>query len=190
MNGNKGTRTRLHEIRRPDRDFDDLSAHDVQNIMDIADTTEEFMYAVLTQIKNIIGEDRWKDPIGKNILFKHLPIVQCGVSVQLNDFVYQNGGGVLMRARASALTTMPCVGIVVDKPSEEFCRIAQSTILEGLTGIVNRKKYYISISLPGKVQNYAPYDDLQVMQYVATGLGSDKLMVHIDPTNFVVRRTV
>lgn len=110
----------------------------------------------------------------------------CDSSVQVGDFIAIGPGGDLILAKANGLNTMPSIGIVISKSSATQCKITDDFLEEGLTGIINRKKYFISIVNAGKLQESVPQAP-NILQPVAQGLGTTKRKVSIDPTVFIVR---
>ena len=111
----------------------------------------------------------------------------CGVSVAVDDLVYVNSGGLLQKAKASSLSTMPAIGIVIRKAGSGKCIIDSFILQTGLSGIVNRKRYFVSATVAGAFQDTPPIGSGEILQKVGTGIGTTKRQVHIDPTNFIIR---
>lgn len=112
-------------------------------------------------------------------------IYACGVSVQVNEVVYINASGVLMRAKADSKTTMPAIGIVTEKPSSTTCRIALFKKITTVGG-TNREKLFVSTSSAGQITNVAPSSASHVWQRVGFGLGTTEQVIQIDSTNYVI----
>jgi len=115
------------------------------------------------------------------------PIFDCDSSVGLGDYVYIGTSGKLFPAKANNRATMPCIGKVIKKVSETQCRISVDWVENELTGIENEKKYFISTTQAGKLQNSPPTQAGHVLQSVAIGIGSTVRKINIDPSNFVIR---
>lgn len=110
----------------------------------------------------------------------------CDASVAVNEFVYLDALGILQKARANSLITMPCYGYVVSKPNPTKCTIIRFLRIDNLVGIIPNKNYYISTSTPGAIQADIPGEGT-ILQVVAKGLSTTSLLIDINPGNYIVR---
>lgn len=124
-------------------------------------------------------------PVSRQLI--RLSVLDCDPSVEVDDLVAWGPGGILIPARADSISTMPAVGCVVQKTAPNKCRIDQIYFLSGLTGIENRKPFFVSPDVGGAVTDDVPGSN-QIIQHVATGVGTDRLMVHVSVSDFVIRR--
>lgn len=115
-------------------------------------------------------------------------VYDCDPLVDREDLVYIAADGLLKRARADDPTTMPAIGWVTRKIGTNRCKITQFRLLEGYEGIESNRNYFVSTTDAGQIQAEPPQDPGHVLQKVGRGVGTDKILLYIDPTSYVVRK--
>lgn len=116
-------------------------------------------------------------------------IVDCISTVDIGDYVYISELNIADLADASAKEKMPCVGYVVNKPEDSKAEIVSFYIERGLDGIVNRKNYFISDTVAGAIQEDQPIGKNTVSQVVASGIGTDSILINIDPDSAIINNS-
>lgn len=115
------------------------------------------------------------------------PVFDCDAGVGEFDLVYVSSTGVLKKAQSDDLATMPAIGWVSKKISDTKCQLSRDLLVDDLTGVVNKKSYYVSEDVAGAVQDTEPVATGAVMQKVGTGIGTTKIYGQVDATNYVIR---
>jgi len=114
-------------------------------------------------------------------------IFDCDTNVDVGDAVFTSSGGVLRKAKADSITTMPAIGYVTDKPTSSTCKIEMIFMEEGLTGISNNQKYFVSPTVAGELTTSVPIAPGYIMQMVGIGVDGTKRLININPANIVIR---
>ena len=116
-------------------------------------------------------------------------LFECSFDVAIGDLVYASSvGGLLEKARSDSASTMPAIGIVMSKYDAVHCTIDVNLIMEGLSGVLNNTTYFVSDSVAGGVVSSPITIAGRLLQPVAVGVGSTKMIVNINPS-FVTRRS-
>ena len=111
----------------------------------------------------------------------------CDATVDVGDYVYIRADGVLDKALADDISTMPAIGKVVSKPNATTCVFKDKLIDEDYSGVTPKQEFFISSTVAGSIQDFPPEDPSEVSQMIGFGVDTEKIYIDIDPTNVVVR---
>lgn len=106
--------------------------------------------------------------------------------VEIEDYVYINSDGKAEKADASSINTMPCIGRVV-RVFGDKCIIKRDFVEETYADVVSRTVFFISSENPGQITDNAPIAADSVIQNVGMGIKDDRILIHIDPSNIIIR---
>lgn len=112
--------------------------------------------------------------------------LDCEPTVEPEDYVFINSDGKAEKANSSSINTMPCIGRVV-RVAGDKCYIKKDFIEDSYSDVIPRAFFFISNTASGQIMDEPPTDPSSVIQQVGVGLGNDKIMIDIDPSNIVVR---
>jgi len=115
-------------------------------------------------------------------------IIECEPAVEAKDYVYVTTDGKVGRAQSDSLLTMPAVGYVKKRLGNNKALVVQFDVEDGLSGLTPKQRFFISPDNPGKVTNIAPVATEHILQCVAEAKSTTMRMVHVDPTNYVIRQ--
>ena len=113
-------------------------------------------------------------------------VVDCTVNTDVGDYVYISATGIADLADASHKTKMPCIGYVINKPEVNKAEIVSFYIEKELSNILNKKNYFISDTVAGAIQDNQPNGKNSVSQVVAVGIGTNSILINIDPDSAVI----
>ena len=111
----------------------------------------------------------------------------CETTVSVGDYVYIQPDGVLDKAIASDITTMPAIGKVSSKPSANVCIVSDKLIDSDYTGVTPKGQMFVSGSVAGTIEDVPPAGANVVIQQVGIGLSNEQVLVDIDASNIVIR---
>jgi hypothetical protein len=106
--------------------------------------------------------------------------VACNADVAVGDAVALEGE-IAVKALATSLSTMPAVGIVVEKPSATTCKI-NTEGFQDFSGLVAGDTYYVSETTAGAITNTPPSTPGSYQQTIGVAHTPTKLYVAIDYT--------
>lgn len=104
----------------------------------------------------------------------------CSLDVAVNDWVALKGG-VAVKAFATSLDRLPCVGVVIEKPWPGEARI-MSMGMKLTTGLIADAVYYVSATIAGTITDLPPGTPGTYQQKVAIALSPTNVWVAIDQT--------
>ena len=109
----------------------------------------------------------------------------CTAGVGVGDFVRLTGnpGPEVEPADAYLQTKIPCVGVVVDKPTSTSCSVRTLGPASVFAGLTPGKVYWLNAT--GTIQSSPPAAPLGTIRYaqaIGYALDATTLMVDIDPT--------
>jgi hypothetical protein len=113
----------------------------------------------------------------------------CSPTLEVGEFVYLEGEDLIGPADANSLATMPCIGVVFEKPTETTATLQYIGDVGGFTGLIPDTTYYISTSVPGQIQSSLPAalpGQSAVLQRIGSARNSTTLILSLDATDFVV----
>lgn len=116
-------------------------------------------------------------------------VLDCEEDVVVNDYVYlsattEKAG----KAKADSRNTMPAIGKVVRRLSNNRCLVVQFHLETNLTGLVPKQRFFISPLVAGKLTTEPPTSTNHVLQCVAEAKSSSEMLVSVDPTSYMIRQ--
>lgn len=114
-----------------------------------------------------------------------LPVYTCDSSLVVGEYVCIGVDNKLIKAKADSRDTMPCIGFVTQKLDTTHCRISGTGPVI-LTGAVNKKPYFISVTEAGRLQDTLPPSN-SFLQMVAEGIGDNLINNSINPSGVIKR---
>lgn len=188
---------RLKESRRPDSYDDQKSPAEIQQAELAASTLEELTHFVLSQIRQITGEDNWFDPVQQSIKeileSRNTFPAQCLATDSVGDCVFANAeavGGVYQMTKVDPNDPdkMPAAGIIISKSSDTDCIIQVSGLVEGVYGGMDiRKTLYVDVD-GGLTQVLPPLTPGDRMFVQAMGMAVDDNALVLTPSAMFARR--
>lgn len=112
-------------------------------------------------------------------IVKHIPVQTGAGEAIVGDFVSVIDGKIVP-AKADALSTLPCIGVLVEKVDSENTTIINHGIVD-MTGLTAGANYYISDIDAGKITTVVP---ATFVQKIGKSISSTKLWLDIDNTIF------
>lgn len=143
---------RLKQSRKADTFDDQKTPAEIQNAEVASLTHEDLQEYVLSQIRQITGEDNWYDPVAISIKefleSQYTLVAECLATDAVGDAVYARApdGGVyrVTKVDPSTISKMPAIGIIVAKASDTACTIQHGGIVSGIYGGLElRKPLYV-----------------------------------------------
>ena len=104
----------------------------------------------------------------------------CVITVAVGDTVYLSAADLVDRANATSEPTMPCIGVVLSKPTAVTCVVVMSGSASGFVGLTPGATYFIGLA-PGTVTTTViGYPPGAVIQRIAYARSTTVLVVDID----------
>ena len=138
---------RLYETRKS-QSFDDQKPPEQIALSESASQThQDFLEYMLSQIRQIIGTNKWYDPVPISIsqLFasQHAFPAQCLSADRVGDCIYSREapvGGIIQVTKCDLYDyrTLPAIGIIVSKASSTSCVVQYGGVLSGVYGGLER----------------------------------------------------
>jgi hypothetical protein len=128
-------------------------------------------------------------PVSPYALLAGTTPFNCLASMVVGDFVYLEGADLLGPAHAASLNTMPCLGVIAEKPTATTAIVQYGGDASMFAGLVPDTTYYISPTNPGRIQPSLPVGipgQSVVLQRVGIARNATTLVLSIDAADFVV----
>ena len=110
----------------------------------------------------------------------------CTIDVLIGDLVYIAGPDFIDTSDRTDVTTTPCVGIVIDKPTALTATILFSGRCSIFVGLIPGTQYYLGPF--GALTPTPPIENGEVFQRIGVAVNTTTLWVTIDPP--IVTETV
>ena len=146
---------RLKESRQPDAYDDQKTPAEILQAEILASSLEELAHFMLSQIRQITGEDNWFDPVRQSIKSiiesQNTFPANCLATDAVGDCVYSNldvvaGIYQVTKVDPNDETKMPAVGLIISKSTDTDCIVKMSGLVEGIYGAMDlRKTLYVDI---------------------------------------------
>lgn len=96
--------------------------------------------------------------LGEFVDLTDCKLYTCGAGVIVREWVYISGADTVTEAKADVLATMPCVGVVVYKPSGTTCFVKQAGYVWDASGpwAAVGDEYYVSDATAGAITSTMP----------------------------------
>lgn len=102
-------------------------------------------------------------------------VYTCSTLIAVGNAVYISSADTVDLASNTTLSTTPCVGIVVNKPTTTTCTVRSMGVITGLVGLSEGSKYYLGTS--GGVTTTAPTGSGSAVQLVGVSKNSTTLLL-------------
>jgi hypothetical protein len=180
---------RANEIRAPTDGNDGLSPSQLFAYATAPPTLDEYLSAIITQIRSVIGSDHWYDEPPTNLVALLAAIsaggttLPCAASITVGQVVMLDSTGTAQEADSG--DPQLAIGIVRAKPTSTTAIVAQNGIVVGgaLTLLTPGAVYFRG---PTGGVILAPFDDtVSYIQPVGVALTSLSLLVQIAPQQII-----
>ena len=104
----------------------------------------------------------------------------CGISVNVLDAVYLSASDTVDKADANTEPTMPCIGVVISKPTPITCNVVMSGSAGGFVGLVTGATYYVGLTAGTVTDSVNTYPQGAVVQRIGYARNTTTLVVDID----------
>ncbi len=102
----------------------------------------------------------------------------CTVAESVLDAVFESVAGTVRKANASSTVKMPCVGVIVNKPTPTTCIIARSGEVTGFVGLTVDVPYFVGLT-DGTIATTIPTGAGRVAQRVGYSKTSTTLVIEL-----------
>lgn len=138
---------RLYETRKSQSFDDQKTPEQIALSEDVSQTHQDFLEYMLSQIRQIIGTNKWYDPvpisISQLLASQHAFPAQCLGTDRVGDCVFSRAapvGGIIQVTKCDLTdySTLPAIGIIVSKASATSCVVQYGGVLSGVYGGLER----------------------------------------------------
>ena len=188
---------RLKESRRSDSYDDQKTPIEIQQAELVAFSLEELTHFVLSQIRQITGEDNWFDPVQQSIKeileSRNTFRANCLATDAVGDCMYSRVaavGGIyqVTKVDPNDQNKMPAIGIIILKSSDTDCIVQTSGVVEDVYGGMDiRKTLYVDTD-GGLTQALSPALPGDRMFVQAMGMAIDDAALVLAPSALFMRR--
>lgn len=113
--------------------------------------------------------------------------VNCPEATEVNDAVYVSGSNEVRPARGNVIGTAQVFGFVRSKESATKCTVITSGLLDGFSGLIEGKIYFLSTQFDGGITDDVPTGNVVLIR-VGKAFTSTQLHIRIDDS-IIVRNT-
>lgn len=106
----------------------------------------------------------------------------CSASLSVGQIVYVSGSNTVDLADNTNINTVPCIGMIISKPTSTSCTIKNTGEVTNLTGIIPGQKYYVGSG--GAITDTPPTTTNTITQIVCVGVKNDTILLTLS-YNFV-----
>lgn len=104
----------------------------------------------------------------------------CPALVAVGDAVYLSASDTVDQANATAEATMPCVGVIISKPTAITCVVVMVGSIPGYVGLTPVATYFVGLVAGTLVSTVVGYPTGSVVQRIGYARNSTTLIVNID----------
>lgn len=102
----------------------------------------------------------------------------CTVAESVLDAVFESVAGTVRKANASSDVKMPCIGIIISKPTPTTCIIARSGEVSGFVGLTVDVPYFVGL-VDGTISTTVPTGGGRVVQRVGYSKTNTTLVIEL-----------
>lgn len=183
---------RLFESRKSESFDDQKTPAQIQLAESAAQTHQDFLEYMLSQIRQIIGTEKWHDPvpisIAQLLASQNAFPANCLGTDRVGDCVYPSGapvGGVVQVTRCDPYdyATLPAIGIIVSKSTSTNCVVQYGGILPGVYGGLERP-LPVFLASDGGLTHAVPTPDIGRpvwLQHMGSAVGESVIALNPSP---------
>lgn len=132
---------RLFETRKSEQFDDQKTSAEIQLAEGTAQTHQDFVQYIISQVRQILGTQKWYDPVpvslAQVLAGQHAFPANCLAEDRLGDCVYSRQspvGGIIQVAHCDPYdySTLPAIGVIVSKAAATSCVVQYGGVLSGI----------------------------------------------------------
>ncbi len=183
---------RLYETRKSESFNDQKTPNEIQLAESAAQTHQDFLEYMLSQIRQIIGTARWHDPvpisIAQLLASQNAFAANCLSADRVGDCVYSSAppaSGVVQVTRCDPFNyaTLPAIGVIVSKSTSTNCVVQYGGILTGVYGGLERP-LPVFLASDGGLTHAVPTADVGHpvwLQHMGSAVGESVIALNPSP---------